>query len=281
MCVCFVCPQQHTQTPLPPFHHTPLFFTRAKHEPSHRKPGTNPLTVNTPLFFTVCDDALWALLNTPPGGQLRARPDFPDPVILAAGANSAARDAFKRATECRAALLACAAFFLLAILDSIVGEANRLAISDSPTDTLHLTPRGVIIAMTAFHGVMTGAEVEALRQPLKKKLSAVSDLPSHIVTFRGVLARLANAGQATHPTVRCVPFVTHPTVRCVPFVPCHRHPIPRFPAVYIIVYCGERGNCATDVRGLCRVHPPAIAQHLSPQTFRGQPRRVQGRSKRR
>jgi hypothetical protein len=134
----------------------------------------------------------------PPGGPLRARPDFPEPAALAAGANPATRDAFKRATESRAALLACAASFLLAILDS-VGEANRLVISDPLTDTLHLTPRGVIIAMTALHGVMTGAEVDALRQPLKKKLSAVSDLPSHIVTFRGVLARLANAEQATLP----------------------------------------------------------------------------------
>ncbi len=113
-------------------------------------------------------------------------------------ANPAARDAFKRATDSRAALLTCAASFLLAILDSI-GEANRLAISDPLTDTLHLTPRGVIIAMTTLHGVMTGAEVDALRLPLKKKLSAVSDLPSHVVTFRGVLARLANAGQTTLP----------------------------------------------------------------------------------
>ncbi len=150
------------------------------------------------FLFAVCDDALWALLNTPAGGAMRVRPDFPEPAALAVGANPAARDAFKRATESRAALLACSAPFLLAILDSI-GEANRLAISDPLTDTLHLTPRAVIVAMTALHGVMTGAEVDTLRLPLKKKLSAVSDLPSHIVTFRGVLARLANAGQATLP----------------------------------------------------------------------------------
>jgi hypothetical protein len=31
-------PQQHTQPPFPPFHHTPLFFIHV--------PGTNPLTVN-------------------------------------------------------------------------------------------------------------------------------------------------------------------------------------------------------------------------------------------
>ena len=150
------------------------------------------------FLFAVCDDALLALLNTPAGGAMRVRPDFPEPAALAVGANPAARDAFKRATESRAALLACSASFLLAILDSI-GEANRLAISDPLTDTLHLTPRAVIVAMTALHGVMTGAEVDTLRLPLKKKLSAVSDLPSHIVTFRGVLARLANAGQATLP----------------------------------------------------------------------------------
>ncbi len=173
------------------------------------------------FLFAVCDNALWALLNTPPGGQLRAKPDFPEPAALAAGANPAARDAFKRATESRAALLACAASFLLAILDSI-GEANSLAISDPLTDTLHLTPRGVIIEMTALHGVMTGAEVDALRLPLKKKLSAVSDLPSHIVTFRGVLARLANAGQALYRSMCTV---------------CSSPPSPHSPFSSSIHYC--------------------------------------------
>ncbi len=43
---------------------------------------------------------------------------------------------------------------------------------------------------------MMGAEVHALRLPLKKKLSAIADLPAHIVTFRGHLARLTTAGQA-------------------------------------------------------------------------------------
>ena len=50
--------------------------------------------------------------------------------------------------------------------------------------------------MTALHGALTGAEVDALRLPLKKKLSALADLPAHIVTFRGHLARLTSAGQA-------------------------------------------------------------------------------------
>jgi hypothetical protein len=89
--------------------------------------------------------------------------------------------------------MACSASFCLAILDSI-GDANHLAISDPHTNTLHLSPRDItIIAMTLLHGTMTGAEVDALRQPLKKKLSTVSDLPSHIVAFRGVLVRLETA----------------------------------------------------------------------------------------
>ncbi len=34
--------------------------------------------------------------------------------------------------------------------------------------------------MTALHGVMTGAEVDALRLPLRKKLTAIADLPERI-----------------------------------------------------------------------------------------------------
>ncbi len=60
---------------------------------------------------------------------------------------------------------------------------------DPATDTLHLSPRDIIIAMTALHGTMTGADVDALRLPLRKKLAAIADLPSHIVAFRGTLGR--------------------------------------------------------------------------------------------
>ncbi len=52
--------------------------------------------------------------------------------------------------------------------------------------------------MTVLHGTMTGAEVDALRLPLRKKFTAISDLPGHIVlvAFRGTLGRLATVGQA-------------------------------------------------------------------------------------
>jgi hypothetical protein len=74
--------------------------------------------------------------------------------------------------------------------------ANRLAIADPDTDTLHLSPRNIIVAMTLLHGKMTGAEVNALHQSLRKKLTAISDLPGHIVAFRGTLGRLVTVGQA-------------------------------------------------------------------------------------
>jgi hypothetical protein len=42
---------------------------------------------------------------------------------------------------------------------ALIGESNRLAISDPDTDTLHLSPRDIINAMTALYGALTGVEV--------------------------------------------------------------------------------------------------------------------------
>ena len=94
-----------------------------------------------PIRFPVgvCDDAVWAILNTPPGGVLRARPDFPAPADLAAGDGPAIRDAFKRATDARSAWLACSAAFCAAILDSI-GEQIALLFR-TPTQTPSICPR--------------------------------------------------------------------------------------------------------------------------------------------
>jgi hypothetical protein len=46
------------------------------------------------FLFGVCDDQVWAILNTPPRQQLRVRPDFPIPADLQANAGPAARDVF-------------------------------------------------------------------------------------------------------------------------------------------------------------------------------------------
>jgi hypothetical protein len=55
------------------------------------------------FLFGVCDDEVWAVLDTPPGEALRGRPEFPAPAALDANASSAVRDVFKRATDSRAA----------------------------------------------------------------------------------------------------------------------------------------------------------------------------------
>ncbi len=89
--------------------------------------------------------------------------------------------------------------------------------------------------MAVLHGTMTGAEVDALRLSLKKKLSAVSDLPLHTVAFRVVLAWLTTAGQAP---LELDGFGLFLTILLS---------LSRFPSVDIVVYCGERGNCTTDV----------------------------------
>ncbi len=34
------------------------------------------------FLFGVCDDAVWAVLKTLPGGQLRVRPNYPPPLIF-------------------------------------------------------------------------------------------------------------------------------------------------------------------------------------------------------
>ncbi len=214
-CVSVSSPLNNPPPPAPSiFHHTPFL--------SHVT-GTNPLTTNNVILQT---DPYHFIhphrpsmkqfgaveARTQPGSAQIFAPHSPNGIPSGfcsacamtlsglsstppTGANPAARDAFKCVTKSRAAWLACSASFCLTILYSI-GEANRLAISDLLTDTLYLSPREIIIAITVLHGTMTGAEVDALRQPLKKKLSAVSDLPSHIVAFRGVLARLATVGQA-------------------------------------------------------------------------------------
>ncbi len=89
------------------------------------------------FLFGVCDDTVWAVLNTPPGGPLRARPDFPAPADLAAGDGHAVRDAFKRATDAKSSWLACSAAFCAAIIDSI---GKRLPVTFVPPQTHRSNP---------------------------------------------------------------------------------------------------------------------------------------------
>ncbi len=51
------------------------------------------------FLFGVCENAVWAVLNTPPGGAVAGQTRFSGPADLQANAGPAARDAFKCATD--------------------------------------------------------------------------------------------------------------------------------------------------------------------------------------
>ncbi len=211
---------------------------------------------------------------------MRARPEFPIPANLQANAGGpAARDTFKRATDARATWLACSAAFCVAILDSI-GESNRLVISDLETDTLYLSSRDIINAMTALHGAVTGVEVDALCLPLKQKLTALADLPAHIVTFRGHLAR-TTAGQAPLALDAYRLFLASLS----PFPICHQYTLlwtvaneamaqQTFEA-YSAYILGQ--HCAVLK---CKLSRPQMSAVPLPSKLRGKSRRVRGRSER-
>ncbi len=155
-------------TPTPPnFYPTPLPHRRQNLSPQtcHTPNPFHPSPLLSPQHYTIIHAPIWCRGRSPstgpraacslsgiPSGSCSAyattqfglgdQPEpgkyrqqlrgldyiFPVPADLQANAGPAARDAFKRATDARAAWLACSAAFCVAILDSI-GESNRLAIS--------------------------------------------------------------------------------------------------------------------------------------------------------
>ncbi len=221
------------------------------------------------FLFGVCDDAVWAVFNTPPGGVLRARPDFPVPAALAAGDSPAVRDAFKRATDARSAWLAVSAAFCAAVLDSI-GESNRLAISDPDTDTLHLSPRDIINAMTDCSP--RGNDGCRGRRPASASEEKACS-PSRPSCTHCNVSRTPCPAQHSRTYSSCA--------RCVQTFSGISVPFHRSPPVHFIVYGAKRGNWTADVRGLRNLPVGPTLQHprpLQPSALRWQHRRVRGRS---
>jgi hypothetical protein len=106
----------------------------------------------------------------------------------------------------RAVRLACSASFGVAIVDSI-GDSNRNYITNPGTDTLHLAPRFLS---------MTSTEIDAMRLSLTKKLTSMSDLPSHR-GFMTCISRLVTAGQSTLPSTQLSSLTTLPLNIITPF----------------------------------------------------------------
>ncbi len=139
------------------------------------------------------------------------------------------------------------------------------------TPFIHLSPRNIIIAMTVLHGTMTGAEVDVLHIPLKKKLTAISDLPGHIVAFRGTLGRLATVGQAPLELDVYRWFLTTLS------------PFPVFQQ-YTLLFTVANGAIAQQTFEayaayvLPQLHN--ILAHSNPRPLCGNPRRARGRGRR-
>jgi hypothetical protein len=78
-----------------------------------------------------------------------------------------------------------------------VGETNRNLLKTTfPTlKTYMLSPRQVIDTMTLKHGVATSDYVSALKEPLSRALTSLSNLPNHMDLFLLASQRLTRSGQ--------------------------------------------------------------------------------------
>jgi hypothetical protein len=83
-----------------------------------------------------------------------------------------------------------------ALLDS-VGEANRTHLkTDFPTLKAYmLSPRQMIDTMILKHGVATSDDVSALKEPLSRALTSLSNLSNHMDLFLLANQRLTRSGQ--------------------------------------------------------------------------------------
>ncbi len=78
-----------------------------------------------------------------------------------------------------------------------VGEKNRNHLKTTfPALKLYmLSPREIVDAMRAKHGVATSDDVSRLRDPLSRALTSLSDLTGHMDSFLLASQRLTRCGQ--------------------------------------------------------------------------------------
>jgi hypothetical protein len=155
----------------------------------------------------VATDLVWVQLpeNTTNAAQvlagthppvIRARPTWDMP---AAHANNAAAAvmSFYREEAARHRDFTMASSALTTALLVSVGETNRNVLKTAfPTlKTYMLSPRQVIDTMTLKHGVATSDDVSALKEPLSRALTSLSNLPNHMNLFLLASQRLTRSGQ--------------------------------------------------------------------------------------
>ena len=166
--------------------------TQARHQcPQHDITGALSLVV---------PDIVWAMVpcnivaGTPP--TIRARPTWDMPAQHANNAAAAAVSIYREEASKHRDFQKASSVLTTALLDS-VGEANRTLLRTVfPTlKPYMLTPRQVVDTMCLKHGVASSDDVSALKEPLSRALTSLSNLTSHMDSFLLASQRLTRSGQ--------------------------------------------------------------------------------------
>ena len=166
--------------------------TQARHQcPQHDETGALSLVV---------PDRVWAMVpcnivaGTPP--TIRARPTWDMPQAHANNAAAAVVSIYREEATKHRDFSKASSALTTALLDS-VGEANRTLLRTTfPTlKPYMLTPRQVVDTMSLKHGVATSDDVSALKEPLSRALTSLSNLSNHMDSFLLASQRLTRSGQ--------------------------------------------------------------------------------------
>ena len=132
--------------------------------------------------------------GTPP--TIRARPTWAMPQAHANNASAAVVSIYREEATKHRDFSKASSALTTALLDS-VGEANRTLLRTAfPTlKPYMLTPRQVVDTMCLRHGVATSDDVSALKEPLSRALTSLSNLSNHMDSFLLASQRLTRSGQ--------------------------------------------------------------------------------------
>ena len=173
--------------------------TQARHQcPQHDITGALCLVATDHVWAQLPDNttnATQVLAGTHPP-TIRARPTWDMPAAHPNNAAAAVVSLYKEETARHRDFSMASSALTTALLVS-VGEANRNTLKTAfPTlKTYMLSPRQVIDTMTLKHGVATSDDVSALKEPLSRALTSLSNLPNHMNLFLLASQRLTRSGQ--------------------------------------------------------------------------------------
>jgi hypothetical protein len=173
--------------------------TQARHQcPQHDATGALTLVATNLVWAQLPDNitnAAQVLAGTHPP-NIRARPTWDMPAAHANNAAAAVVSLYKEEAARHRDFSMASSALTTALLVS-VGETNRNILKTAfPTlKTYMLSPRQVIDTMTLKHGIATSDDVSALKEPLSRALTSLSNLPNHMNVFLLASQRLTRSGQ--------------------------------------------------------------------------------------